>query len=338
MEKNIRVSVMVTFYNQKQYIEECLTSILKQDIGAPFEIICGDDGSTDGTYEILLEWHRRYPEKITVYRMPRKHDEKYEPIERVSHNRINMLKHAKGKYIAFLDGDDYYLDDSKLSKQVEILEKNESISACGHPVKMIWDNKEQSDVVIGRISNEKIKIKRDIYWAFIWLHADSFLYRNIFFENPELIDKIDTHFFDDNLITCYFLLYGDVMCLPDCMVAYRQFVGSSWNSRSELEKAYVNMRVYGASKHVLKNKNIICFVRCIEAWETLYKYRKSDIKIDDGMSDILKIPFVQKTVNYKNYSLIDKFLYQVIYFIPIHSKIIIKILNKLKRVSYRVCR
>lgn len=55
------VTIMVTFYNQKKYIGECLESILNQKTNFYFEILCGDDGSADGTYEELLFWERHYP-------------------------------------------------------------------------------------------------------------------------------------------------------------------------------------------------------------------------------------------------------------------------------------
>ena len=80
MDRNIGVSVMLTFYNQKQYVKDSLTSVLEQKTSFPYEIICGDDGSTDGTYEELLRWRDRYPDIIKVIRMPRDLSIRYDPI------------------------------------------------------------------------------------------------------------------------------------------------------------------------------------------------------------------------------------------------------------------
>ncbi|NME83743.1 glycosyltransferase family 2 protein [Clostridium sp. SM-530-WT-3G] len=335
MNNNIIVTVMVTFFNQLEYIQQCLQSIIEQSVSFKYEIICGDDGSTDGTYEELLKWKSYYPDIISVYQMPRDLNAKYEPIVRVSNNRFNMLKHAKGKYVTFLDGDDYYISSNKLEIQVALLEKNDSAIGCGHPVKMVWDNLNQSDQVIGKISSNRIVIPKDIYWAFIWLHADSFLFKNVYLNNPDGMERIECDFFDDNLITCYFLEHGDVIYTPECMVAYRQFEESSWNNRTELQKAFVNMRVFCASKKIFDKRKDICFVRCIDAWRVFYSNRNTKIEITSGMTSIMEEPFVLRTLKYRNANWVYKVGYVLQYYVPIHCNVLIKIANKLKKLRYK---
>ena len=67
-ETDCKISVLITFFNQKEYINDCLTSVLSQKTGFSFEILCGDDNSNDGTYEELLRWEQEYPDVIRVYR------------------------------------------------------------------------------------------------------------------------------------------------------------------------------------------------------------------------------------------------------------------------------
>lgn len=335
MEETVKVSVLVTFYNQKEYVQQSLESILKQRTEYTYEIICGDDGSSEGTFDELQRWKDMYPNIISIYQMPRDKNTKYEPIVRVSNNRVNLLKHAKGKYVYFLDGDDYYIDDQKIQVQVDLLEQNKDAVACGHPVKMVWDDEHNRDKIIGKISENALLINKYVYWSFIWLHADSFLYKNVFLGDEEKIRKLNSDFFDDNLITCYFLPYGDILYCPRCMVAYRQFSSSSWNNRSELQKAFVNMKVYIDSRKILEKKKWVAYFRCYDAWITFYKNRKHPILITNGMEDIIRNKYIERTVSYRNSGFIYKALYEMRYFIKLRCSVLIKMLNKIKGLTYK---
>ena len=63
----MKLSVLVTFYNQKDYVDRALRSILLQNTDFEYEILVGDDGSTDGTLDKIKEWQAKYPNKISVY-------------------------------------------------------------------------------------------------------------------------------------------------------------------------------------------------------------------------------------------------------------------------------
>lgn len=326
------VTVMVTFFNQKKYIFDSLNSIFNQKTNFKYEVICGDDGSTDGTYEELLIWKNRYPDICTVLQMPRELGKKYEPIVRVSNNRHNMLKNARGKYVLFLDGDDYFTDPYKLQKQVELLEEYSDCIACGHPVTMVWDNIPEKKQEICRISDECVRIKKEVYWAYSWLHADTLLFKNIY-KGKE--DSINKDFFDDNLITCYFIKYGDVIYMPQSMVAYRQITESSWNMRDDLQKMLVNMWAYVESKKVVPEMSIQCFMRWCFAWVWFYKNRKRLNKEKDSRDYSMYGKIVRESIEYNHMNMINKIWYEVKYFIPIHMEKIINKVSKVKHITYQ---
>lgn len=333
MENVPKVTVMITFYNQKDYIKECLTSVLEQKTNFEFEILCGDDGSTDGTYEDLLQWQSDNKNLLFVYQMPRDNEVCYEPIARVSNNRINLLKRARGKYITFLDGDDYYCDVMKLQRQVDILENNPNCIGCGHPIKMIWENETSRDPkIVGAITKNPVIIKKEIYWKYLWLHADTLLFRNIWTNG---VDNIEQDFFDDNIITCYHLKYGDIIFLPNIMAVYRQIGESSWNKRTDLQKAYVNMKVYKVAVEVLENMRYESFIKCYNAWKEIYNNRNTNIVIDAGMSCIRDIKFVAETIDYTNKNFAQKLKYEIKYGLLLHLGLYIKITRKLRFLTYK---
>jgi len=114
--ENPIVSVIVTAYNQASTITQTLDSILSQKCTFPFEIIIGDDCSTDGTREICLAYKEKYPEIIHLFF--------HEINGGIAINFVLSIKKAKGKYIAVCAADDFWHNQSKLQLEVDFLENN----------------------------------------------------------------------------------------------------------------------------------------------------------------------------------------------------------------------
>lgn len=121
------VSVLVLTYNHAPYIRECLDSVLLQKTDFPFEICIGEDGSEDGTREICREYAERYPAMIKLVLHSRSAPGRAEYAAQGNYNYVETLKQCRGKYIADLDGDDFWKDTRKLQKQYEILESDPSV-------------------------------------------------------------------------------------------------------------------------------------------------------------------------------------------------------------------
>jgi glycosyltransferase involved in cell wall biosynthesis len=110
---------MIT-YNHAPYIAQAIECILAQKTNFPFELIIGEDCSTDGAREIVFDYAKRYPEIIRVITS----DENMGAVK----NNIRTTEACKGKYIAYCEGDDYWPRNDKLQLQVEYLETH---SDCG---------------------------------------------------------------------------------------------------------------------------------------------------------------------------------------------------------------
>lgn len=126
------ISVCLTTYMHKDYIGQCIESVLAQECNFPYEILIGDDGSTDGTFEICEQYVAKYPGKFRLFQRSRK-DVIY--INGNATGRFNFtetLKEARGKYIALCDGDDYWTDHHKLQKQFDLLEAHPECVVCHH--------------------------------------------------------------------------------------------------------------------------------------------------------------------------------------------------------------
>lgn len=131
------VSVCVQTYQHFNFIKQCLDGILIQKTTFPFEILLGDDESTDGTREICLEYAEKYPDKIRLFLHHRVNNIKVDGKATGRFNFLYNLYSARGKYIAFCEGDDYWTDPYKLQKQVDFLEKNIGFVISFHDSKVI---------------------------------------------------------------------------------------------------------------------------------------------------------------------------------------------------------
>ncbi|HKR05419.1 MAG TPA: glycosyltransferase [Bacteroidia bacterium] len=124
------VSVCITTYQHKDFIKQCLEGVLNQKTNFPFEIILGEDESTDGTREICVDYANKFPKIIRLFLRSRK-DVIFvngKPTSRF--NLLENFKAASGKYIAWCDGDDFWTDENKLQMQVEFLENNPDFTLC----------------------------------------------------------------------------------------------------------------------------------------------------------------------------------------------------------------
>lgn len=118
----IDISVIVLTYYHEKYIAQALDSILSQETDLTYEILVGDDASGDQTPDILKEYSARYPGIV-------------KPVLRekntgANFNSYDMGRRAVGKYIAFLEGDDFWIDRHKLQKQYDFMEGHPEYSAC----------------------------------------------------------------------------------------------------------------------------------------------------------------------------------------------------------------
>ena len=122
---------MVITYNHERYIRAALDSIVEQQTTFALEVVIGEDCSTDGTRAILLEYQARHPALIRLLL--------HEHNLGVSHNWETTVRACRGKYIALLEGDDYWISPHKLQKQVDFLEVRPDFSLCFHRTRVEYE-------------------------------------------------------------------------------------------------------------------------------------------------------------------------------------------------------
>ena len=127
----MKISFLVTYYQQERFVRESLDSILALEKPCDWEILVGDDGSTDGTAEIVRSYISRDPDHIRLYIMDREPGKKYLSVERASMNRLNLLEHATGDCYCVMDGDDFYSETDFVPEAISVLETHPDVSVVG---------------------------------------------------------------------------------------------------------------------------------------------------------------------------------------------------------------
>lgn len=121
-----KVSVLMLAYNHAPFIEEAVRSALAQRASFPYEVVVGDDLSTDGTREKLVALQREFPDRLRLVF----HEKNLGSMGK--HNLVAVMARCRGLYVTVLDGDDYYNDPQKLQLQADFLDGHPECPACFH--------------------------------------------------------------------------------------------------------------------------------------------------------------------------------------------------------------
>ncbi len=228
--RDFLVSVLFITYNHEAYIRKALDSVLSQETDFPFEIVVGEDCSTDGTRDILRQYKEKYPDKFRL--LFRKKN-----FGRPTRNVYETWKACKGRYVAFLEGDDYWCDVHKLQKQIDFLENNPYIGVT-HSCKLVGKNGERVDYKAGASLYEWSGefTFEDYKYSGKWPGQTATVVCHNLFLNPKYDYSIlyKAHdFLDDGVILLFLLIQGKVYRMDQVMSAWRfiQKEGEgNWNS------------------------------------------------------------------------------------------------------------
>lgn len=124
------ISVVVITYQHQKFIRKCIDSILAQDLHIPFEVIIGEDDSSDGTREICREYAQNNPDIIRLIEHKRANNIIVDGKPTFLFNSFYCLYKTRGKYIAICEGDDYWFTTDKLQKQIDALESYPDCTIC----------------------------------------------------------------------------------------------------------------------------------------------------------------------------------------------------------------
>lgn len=251
------VSVFCTTYNHAQYLGQAIDSVLLQETDFDVEMVIGEDCSNDMTLQIAQEYERLYPGKVRV--LAHKHNIGF------TANMMATMAACKGEYIAYLEGDDYWTDPTKLQRQVDALRAAPDCAMCFHDAELIYEDgsvdrdavpgawtdtfSEQFATILPPTEPDQAPVRfsqHDVVRLGWFMPAPSLLFRASSLPRP-LPPWFEGVYSGDYTLHLLSTTHGSALYLPRRMAAYRKHAGGvSFTMRNTLAQ---NQRYIWENKH-----------------------------------------------------------------------------------------
>lgn len=227
---DVMVSVYIHTFNHSEYIAEAIESVLCQKVDFKYEICIGEDGSTDGAKDVCREYARRYPELIRLFDRDGSNKIFIHGMKTGRRNFLESLSACRGRYVAMLEGDDFWTDELKLQQQVDALEADLECSLCCHQTVVVDGN----DATPVRDYKETMLEDR-IFPTGECVGRSCFHLSSYCFRRSSLIERCYPQAFYtvlnmDELLFWYLSNRGKVIYLNASMSSYRVHVAGMYSS------------------------------------------------------------------------------------------------------------
>ncbi|HEY1807556.1 MAG TPA: glycosyltransferase [Acidobacteriaceae bacterium] len=232
------VSVAMITYNHEKYIARAIESIISQNVHFQYEIVIGEDCSTDATRAVILDFHRRYPDRIRL--LLRDHN------VGAMRNFVDTIEACRGEYLALLEGDDYWISSDKLQRQVDFLDGHPECALCCGRAKVHYE-----------VGAEKFGPRGDLFpsrppgtYKIEDILEDNFIATCTAVVRRELIGRFPEWFYEVKLgdwpLFAMVALHGDIELMDEILAAYRIHSGGMWSSMASATrlKEIIRMLIY----------------------------------------------------------------------------------------------
>lgn len=240
MDKEIAapsVDVVMPTYNHEKYLAQAIESVLSQQTNFPCRILIGDDCSSDNTPAIAKSYVERYPGKIEFISSSENLGALHR--ERVS---VKVLNQCTAKYVAMLEGDDFWIDDKKLQKQVYFLESHPECSISYHEAKMFFEDGSAPARPVFPVEQKEISTLEDVIGSGLFPIPCTILFRNkILGKLPEAFYKVRNA---DWMLIVLLAERGKLGYLNEVMAAYRVHSGGLWSGLSPAQRIKEQINSY----------------------------------------------------------------------------------------------
>lgn len=230
----MKLSVAIITYNHERFIAQAIESVLAQKVNFSYEIVIGDDCSTDGTRAVIVGLQKRYPERVVAVLR--------EQNIGAMRNFAKTIGACKGQYLALLEGDDYWLSADKLQKQVDFLDSHPDRALCCHRVKTLNETGSAEFEIFPPRPAGPYTIE-DLLKGNFMMTCSTVLRR-------ELIDPIPGWFFKMKLgdwpLFAMVATHGRIELMDEVMAAYRVHPGSTWSVLPSLTRLHEGARMLRA--------------------------------------------------------------------------------------------
>jgi len=245
-----KVSVVMITYNHEKFIAQAIEGVLMQKTAFPFELIIGEDCSTDGTRKIAQDYQTKYPETVKLLTP--------EANLGVGRNTVTCLNACEGEYITFCEGDDFWTDPNKLARQAQLLDEQPEAAMCFHKVGMLDDVTGENKGYFPDTTFPKNQLIQKEIIGKCWIATCSAMFRRKYM--PILDDDFASLQICDWALFILLTSHGHVSYIDEVMAQYRVHGTGVWSSGSGQYRIretvrtleYVLPQVFGTEKTQLR--------------------------------------------------------------------------------------
>jgi glycosyltransferase involved in cell wall biosynthesis len=227
----MKVSVLIITYNHANFITQALDSVLMQKVNFDYEILISEDCSTDGTRDIIVEFHKKHPNRVRL--LLSEHN--------LNNNEIIVrgIQAAQGQYIALLDGDDYWTSSHKLQNQADFLDNHRECAICFHAVTEFYENGDQEPRIFR--GEKKISTLEDLLETNFIQTCSVMFRRGLFNTFPEWFYTSAIGDWELHILNAQ---HGKIGYIDEVMGVYRRHSGGVYTSSSRIHRLQSRIRMY----------------------------------------------------------------------------------------------
>ncbi|MBE8998645.1 glycosyltransferase [Nostoc sp. LEGE 12447] len=238
----MKLSVLILAYNHEKFITQALDSVLMQQVDFDYEIVIGEDCSKDNTRDILIGYQQEHPEKIRLL-LPEKNLGMHD-------NFIQTFKACRGKYIALLEGDDYWTSPYKLQKQVDFLDTHTDYTICFHNALYLYQDG-STRCFLPPDNWKNTFTLEDILSSNIMSFASIVFRQGFIQEFPDWMYDIN---FVDWILQILLAQHGNIGYINETMNVYRIHPNGNWSWRTQIEMRLEILKAYHYIENYLDSK------------------------------------------------------------------------------------
>lgn len=274
------LSVVMIAWNVERFIAQALDSALMQEVDFDYEVVIGEDSSTDRTRDIVMDYAERRPDRIRPILRPANLG--------MNRNFMETLAAARGRFIALLDADDYWTSPHKLSRQIAFLRDNPSCSICFHNALVVYEDGErephpfhmaQPQFLISHHIPKPISTLEDLAGG-NFMQTCSVMFRaGLYGRLPDWYLRMPTFDWPLHVLNAE---HGDVGYIDEILGAYRVHAGGFWSTNMALYRTVEDVQAMIDGYHIINRHTRYRFDATIRGQLLPLYLRAAEVSLASG--------------------------------------------------------
>lgn len=237
------VDVLMPTYNHGKFVAEAIESVLAQQFSFTYRLIIADDCSSDETQQIFKSYAARYPDRIETLIL-----QEHVGIFHEDRASLKALKLCTAKYVALLEGDDYWTDPLKLQKQTAYMESHLECALSFHNVEVFYEDDDRPSWNFCPPAQKEVSTLADLLDRNFIPTPSVMFRRNCLREIPSWVFELKM---GDWLLHILHAQNGSVGYIDEVMAAYRIHSSGLWSKQTPIESTLEEVKMYQALERYL---------------------------------------------------------------------------------------